>query len=88
MPGARALPRRLAGSAVVRTRCRRHRSLAAAWLCSSPPACLTRTRCAWLRCFCAVFDGYAGWETGARFKIRVVCARPYHALFMHNMLIR
>lgn len=24
----------------------------------------------------------------ARTKIRVVCARPYHALFMHNMLIR
>jgi hypothetical protein len=35
-----------------------------------------------------VFDGYAGWDTQARFKIRVVCARPYHALFMHNMLIR
>ncbi|KAL4443900.1 hypothetical protein ABPG75_011637 [Micractinium tetrahymenae] len=35
-----------------------------------------------------VFDGYAGWDTEARFKIRVVCARPYHALFMHNMLIR
>jgi ATP-dependent phosphoenolpyruvate carboxykinase len=26
--------------------------------------------------------------TQARTKIRVVCARPYHALFMHNMLIR
>ncbi len=24
----------------------------------------------------------------ARTKVRVVCARPYHALFMHNMLIR
>ena len=36
----------------------------------------------------AVFDGFAGWDTEARFKIRVVCARPYHALFMHNMLIR
>jgi phosphoenolpyruvate carboxykinase (ATP) len=36
----------------------------------------------------AVFDGYAGWDPEARFKIRVVCARPYHALFMHNMLIR
>ncbi len=23
-----------------------------------------------------------------RYKIRVVCGRPYHALFMHNMLIR
>ncbi|GAB4822262.1 hypothetical protein N2152v2_009308 [Parachlorella kessleri] len=35
-----------------------------------------------------VFDGFAGWDPAARFKIRVVCARPYHALFMHNMLIR
>ncbi|KAL6747533.1 phosphoenolpyruvate carboxykinase, splice variant [Haematococcus lacustris] len=35
-----------------------------------------------------VFDGYANWEPSARTKIRVVCARPYHALFMHNMLIR
>jgi phosphoenolpyruvate carboxykinase (ATP) len=35
-----------------------------------------------------VLDGYAGWDPEARFKIRVVCARPYHALFMHNMLIR
>lgn len=24
----------------------------------------------------------------ARTKIRVVCSRPYHAMFMHNMLIR
>lgn len=35
-----------------------------------------------------VFDGFAGWEPECRFKVRVVCARPYHALFMHNMLIR
>ncbi|EFN52587.1 hypothetical protein CHLNCDRAFT_49080 [Chlorella variabilis] len=35
-----------------------------------------------------VFDGFAGWDPAARFKIRVVCARPYHALFMNNMLIR
>eukprot|EP00197_Chlamydomonas_leiostraca_P009659 CAMPEP_0202865056 /NCGR_PEP_ID=MMETSP1391-20130828/5165_1 /ASSEMBLY_ACC=CAM_ASM_000867 /TAXON_ID=1034604 /ORGANISM="Chlamydomonas leiostraca, Strain SAG 11-49" /LENGTH=556 /DNA_ID=CAMNT_0049544849 /DNA_START=78 /DNA_END=1748 /DNA_ORIENTATION=+ len=35
-----------------------------------------------------VFDGYANWDTQARCKIRVICARPYHALFMHNMLIR
>lgn len=35
-----------------------------------------------------MFDGYAGWDPEARFKIRIVCARPYHALFMHNMLIR
>ena len=35
-----------------------------------------------------VFDGYAGWDTNYRIKIRVICTRPYHALFMHNMLIR
>lgn len=35
-----------------------------------------------------VFDGYAGWDPEARIKIRVVCARAYHALFMYNMLIR
>lgn len=35
-----------------------------------------------------VIDGYAGWDPRRRLKIRVVCARPYHALFMHNMLIR
>jgi len=33
-------------------------------------------------------DGYAGWDPKYRLKIRVVCARAYHALFMHNMLIR
>lgn len=35
-----------------------------------------------------VIDGYAGWDPRHRLKIRVVCARAYHALFMHNMLIR
>ncbi|KAK4056429.1 Protein kinase C-like 1 [Microbotryomycetes sp. JL221] len=35
-----------------------------------------------------VFDGFAGWETSSRLKIRVICARAYHALFMRNMLIR
>lgn len=35
-----------------------------------------------------VLDGFAGWEPTSRLKIRIVCARPYHALFMHNMLIR
>lgn len=35
-----------------------------------------------------VFDGYAGWEKENRLKVRVICTRPYHALFMHNMLIR
>lgn len=35
-----------------------------------------------------VIDGYAGWDPKYRLKVRVVCTRPYHALFMHNMLIR
>ncbi len=35
-----------------------------------------------------VVDGYAGWDPRRRLKVRVVCARAYHALFMHNMLIR
>lgn len=33
-------------------------------------------------------DGYAGWDPDYRIKVRVICARPYHALFMRNMLIR
>ena len=35
-----------------------------------------------------VFDGFAGWDPKCRLKIRVICASAYHALFMHNMLIR
>jgi phosphoenolpyruvate carboxykinase (ATP) len=35
-----------------------------------------------------VVDGFAGWDPKHQLKIRVVCARAYHALFMHNMLIR
>jgi phosphoenolpyruvate carboxykinase (ATP) len=35
-----------------------------------------------------VVDGYAGWDPAYRLKVRIVCTRPYHALFMHNMLIR
>ncbi|KAG0224673.1 Protein kinase C-like 1 [Actinomortierella wolfii] len=35
-----------------------------------------------------VFDGFAGWDPKYRLKIRVVCARAYHSLFMRNMLIR
>ncbi len=35
-----------------------------------------------------VVDGFAGWSPKHRLKVRVICARPYHALFMHNMLIR
>ena len=29
-----------------------------------------------------VFDGFAGWDPRYRIKVRVVCARAYHALFM------
>lgn len=35
-----------------------------------------------------VFDGFAGWDPAYRIKVRVVCSRPYHALFMQTMLIR
>src|SRR5436305_7760447 len=38
----------------------------------------------WLYCF----DGFAGWDPKHRIKVRVICSRPYHALFMHTMLIR
>ena len=38
------------------------------------------------RLYC--FDGFAGWDPKYRIKVRVVCSRPYHALFMHVMLIR
>ncbi|MFO0908586.1 MAG: phosphoenolpyruvate carboxykinase (ATP) [Isosphaeraceae bacterium] len=38
------------------------------------------------RLYC--FDGFAGWDPDHRVKVRVVCSRPYHALFMHIMLIR
>jgi phosphoenolpyruvate carboxykinase (ATP) len=33
-------------------------------------------------------DAFAGWDPGNRVKVRVICSRPYHALFMHTMLIR
>jgi phosphoenolpyruvate carboxykinase (ATP) len=35
-----------------------------------------------------VLDGFAGWDPTYRLKVRVICTRPYHALFMRNMLIR
>jgi phosphoenolpyruvate carboxykinase (ATP) len=35
-----------------------------------------------------VVDAFAGWDTKYRLKIRTICCRSYHALFMHNMLIR
>lgn len=35
-----------------------------------------------------VMDGFAGWDPNYQIKVRIICTRPYHALFMHNMLIR
>jgi phosphoenolpyruvate carboxykinase (ATP) len=35
-----------------------------------------------------VVDGYAGWDPASRVKVRVLCARAYHALYMQTMLIR
>ena len=35
-----------------------------------------------------VIDAFAGWDERHRIKVRVICERAYHALFMHNMLIR
>jgi phosphoenolpyruvate carboxykinase (ATP) len=35
-----------------------------------------------------IVDAFAGWDPKYRLKVRVVCSRPYHALFMHTMLIR
>jgi phosphoenolpyruvate carboxykinase (ATP) len=38
------------------------------------------------RLYC--IDAFAGWDVRHRLKVRIVCSRPYHALFMHTMLIR
>jgi phosphoenolpyruvate carboxykinase (ATP) len=35
-----------------------------------------------------VVDAFAGWDPEHRIKVRVICERPYHALFMWTMLIR
>ncbi|MFO1077890.1 MAG: phosphoenolpyruvate carboxykinase (ATP) [Planctomycetota bacterium] len=35
-----------------------------------------------------VVDGFAGWDPKHQIKVRIVCLNAYHALFMHNMLIR
>ena len=35
-----------------------------------------------------IVDAFAGWDPEFRAKVRVICTRPYHALFMHTMLIR
>ena len=38
------------------------------------------------RLYC--IDAFAGWDPKYQIKVRIICARAYHALFMHNMLIR
>ena len=35
-----------------------------------------------------VVDAFAGWDPRYQIKVRVICSRPYHALFMNQMLIR
>ncbi len=34
-----------------------------------------------------VVDAFAGWDPKYRLKVRIICTRAYHALFMQNMLI-
>lgn len=34
-----------------------------------------------------IVDAFAGWDPKYRLKIRIICTRAYHALFMQNMLI-
>lgn len=38
------------------------------------------------RCF--VVDGFISWDPNYRKAVRVFTTRPYHAIFMHNMMIR
>jgi len=35
-----------------------------------------------------VIDGYAGWDPKYRKRARIICTRPYHAIFMKQMLMR
>lgn len=35
-----------------------------------------------------VVDGFGGWDPANRVKIRVICTRAYHGLFMRNMLVK
>lgn len=34
-----------------------------------------------------ILDGYLGWDPKYRIKVRIVCTRAYHNLFMRNMII-
>ena len=38
------------------------------------------------RLYC--IDGFIGWDKKYRIKVRIIASRPYHALFMWNMMIR
>lgn len=35
-----------------------------------------------------MIDGYGGWDPRYRLNVRIISVRPYHALFMKQMLIR
>jgi phosphoenolpyruvate carboxykinase (ATP) len=35
-----------------------------------------------------IVDGYAVWDKKNTIKVRIICTKAYHALFMYNMLIR
>ena len=35
-----------------------------------------------------VVDGFVGWDPTIRKSVRVFTTRPYHGIFMHNMMIR
>jgi len=35
-----------------------------------------------------VIDAFCGWDPATRIKVRVICTRAYHALFMWTMLVR
>lgn len=35
-----------------------------------------------------IVDGFVGWDPKYRKTVRIYCTRPYHALFMNNMLVR
>ena len=28
------------------------------------------------------FDGFAGWDPASQIKVRIICCRPYHAIFI------
>ena len=34
-----------------------------------------------------VVDAFAGWDPTSQIKVRVICSRAYHALFMHSITV-